>query len=161
MGERKKRVIGKGKKDGRPIEWTEEKLHKLGEELIEHVKQPGVYHLSSFCAEKMRRMEWLYDMKQRYPIFSEYFSCAKQILGNKMMRLSMEASPNNWVLKTYMPRYLEEQHYIYEDIKNEMVAKLEAAKEAGELEPDHPFWDKLMDYVGNPLLFSNNKKGDK
>lgn len=158
MGEKKKRVAKPGKVLGRPKEWTDEELHKLGKELVEHMKLPGVYHLSSFCAEKMKSQHWLYDMA-KYPIFSDYFACAKKILGNKMMRLSMEANPNNWVLKTYMPRYLDEQDFIYEDMKREMMVKLEAAKESGELEPDHPFWEKLMEYVGSPKMF--NRRGDK
>jgi len=147
-----KRVAQPGKVLGRPIEWTEEKLHELGKELMDHVNEDGVYHLSSFCVKKMKTSSWMTDMTE-YPIFSLYHSLAKKILGNKLFRLSMEANPNNWVLKTYMPRYLSEESLAYEDIQRETMAKLQAAKDSGVLEPDHPFWDKLMDYMGDPQAF--------
>lgn len=131
---------------GRPREWHDEKLHDLGKKLVKHCKKENVWHLTSFEIE-----EELYDgcleyLYQNYSeIFLPYYTRALRILGNKMMNKSIEGGGDRWVLKTFMPRYLNFRKWIKEDLEMEALAKAEAAK-AANIQDISPWTAEIMQH---------------
>lgn len=138
----------KKKKIGRPVKWTEKELEKLGKELIECVKEDGVWHISEFSERHEKSKCWLNELEGRSKIFSKYVTRAREILGRKMFEYGMEKNPNAWMLKTWMPRFLGEREYHLDDVKEETLIKAEAARDAMTKDPDHPFWKEFTKYIG-------------
>jgi len=135
-------------KAGRPTEWTDEKLHELGEELVSCVKEDEVWHLSEFAERHEKSAQWINELDGRSKIFSEYVTRARQILGRKLFREGIKGSPSAIQLKHWMPRWLEERHFYFEDVRDEAATKAEATRDAMTNDPDHPFWREFMNYMG-------------
>lgn len=135
-------------KAGRPREWTDEKLHELGKELIACVNEEDVWHLSEFAERHQKASCWLHELENREPIFSKYVTRARQILGRKIFKEGIIGKPSGYQLKHWMPRWLNERHYYFEDVREEAAAKAEAAKEAMTNDPEHPYWDRFMQFIG-------------
>lgn len=149
MDNEKKRV-------GRPTKYTEPVLQKLGKELIDCVSEDGVWHLSEFAERHERVDSWIFDLSTKYPVFNEYLTRARRILGRKMFAYGMEKNPNCWMLKTWMPRFLGERNYYLDDVREETRIKAEAVRDAIAKDPDHPFWSTFEKYMedtnsGKPL----------
>jgi len=146
-------ILAEARRVGRPLGhihptvYTEEKLHKLGESLIKFVKEDGVWHLSQFSERHKRVDSWIYDLGTKYNIFNEYLTRARRIIGRKMFQYGMEKNPNSWMLKTWMPRFLNERSYHLEDIREETTIKAEATRDAIANDPDHPFWKSFEKYM--------------
>lgn len=103
------------KKNGRPVEWTDEKLLKLGKELLEYVKNPKVWHISSFeVIEKGFHPGWLKMIASRHPSFRAILDSAQSILGNRILESAMRGEGNQWVITTLTPHYLKDIHEVTE-----------------------------------------------
>ena len=116
---------------GRPREWTDELIKELGEKLVKCCEEPNVWHLTHFeCKED------LYDgcleyLCETYPKqFIPFYTQALRLIGNRMMVRAMDGSVDRWVIKTFMPRYLNCRKWIKEDIEMEAQIKAEAIKAA-------------------------------
>lgn len=118
----------------RPIEWTEERLHKLGKELLKCMKQDDVYHISSFFIESEVKQQNYYSLVEKYPLLAEYHKKAMDILAKKLMYYAMNKTPSHWLIKTYLPRYLNDRDQLEaENYRDELLkakAKLEAIDNA-------------------------------
>jgi hypothetical protein len=137
-----------------PKVYTPEVIEKLGKELIACVEEDGVWHLSEFSERHKKVDSWIYDLGDRYSNFHEYLTRARRILGRKMFEYGMEKNPNSWMLKTWMPRFLNERTYHLDDLKEETTIKAEATRDAITKDPDHPFWSMLGKYMED----ENDKK---
>lgn len=132
---------------GRKHALSEEECHELGRLFVECMKREGVYHISHFCIDLGVGFNFLLKLIEQYPLLSDYYEEAKVIIGNKMMKLSMEKHPSQWIIKTYMPRMLGERDQWIEDVKDEAKAKAEAVAEVASKYPEHPLWSKLEELV--------------
>lgn len=130
---------------GRKREWTDERLHKLGKKLVSHCQLDGVWHITSFeVKEELSdgQLEYLY---RTYPkVFLPYYTRALRILGNKIMKKSMDGGGDRWVIKTFLPRYLSCRKWIKEDLEMEALTKAEATK-AANVQEISPWTQEIMD----------------
>ncbi len=140
-----------GTKEKRPwddeIPTQEDEIRQHGEALIACMREEGVYHLVSYCNKIQKRLSWLDDLQKKYPEFGKYLDAAKQILGAKMMKLSVEKGIYNKVYSAYLPRYLKDRDVFVSDIRDYEAARVEAAKQALMKESDHPLWHALEEVV--------------
>jgi hypothetical protein len=126
--------------------WTDDKLNKLGKELIACMSEPGVWHISEFSERYERADSWLYDLFKRYPeVMAEYHQRAKRILGRKMHKQALEKNPDKWLIKTFMPRMLGVQKEANEHLANEELIKAEAKIKALKKELQHK--GEILDYI--------------
>lgn len=110
------------KKTGRPTEWTPKKLEKLGKELHDYCKRPDVWHISEFeVGEKGQSPGWLKMIANRHKQFRAILQGAKHILGQKMVRTSMDGNGNNWVIGKFVPMYLKDVDDFDEDKKDKQL----------------------------------------
>lgn len=119
---------------GRPTKWTPTKLKELGEELLEFVQRPDVWHLSKFCIHKKAGETFLHDIATSHPSFSQYIEQARLILGNKYVDRAMAGkSVSNWAVQTVVPMYLKDikQHKL-DCYRAEKEIDAEFSKKAGE-----------------------------
>jgi len=152
-----KKKMGRPKGTRTPVKYTPAVIEKLGKELVSCVEEDGVWHLSEFSERHEKVDSWIYDLAERYPHFHEYLTRARRILGRKMFEYGMEKNPNSWMLKTWMPRFLNERTYHLEDLKEETTIKAEATRDAITKDPDHPFWGMLGKFMED----SENEKTSK
>lgn len=112
------------------ILWTGDKIEKLGKELVSYVSKDGIYHICSFLAHKHMLAQTYYDMVKRYPLLAEYHGVAMEILAHKLIKASMEKSPNQWVIKTYLPRYMNDRKQLEDESYRDELIKAKAKLEA-------------------------------
>jgi len=112
------------KKVGRPTEWTPPKLDKLGKELHDFCKKPDVWHVSEFeVGEKGQSPGWLKTIASRHAKFRPILKGAQAILGQKMVKSSMDGGGNNWVIGKFIPMYLKDVDEFDEDKKDKQLAR--------------------------------------
>ena len=110
------------KKLGRPTEWTPEKLEKLGKELHDYCRRPDVWHVSEFeVGEKSQSPGWLNTIASRHANFRPILKGAQAILGQKMVKVSMEGGGNNWVIGKFVPMYLKDVDDFDEDKRDRQL----------------------------------------
>jgi hypothetical protein len=126
---------------GRPITWTDEAIIELGEEMLQFLSQPGVWHICEFSSHKKKVRAWLYEVAREKPMFSEYLTRAQQLLGYKLFKQAMEKNPSQYIIQRWMPAWLEDRDMVLTQIREEATIKAEAAKEAMSKDPTHPYWD--------------------
>jgi len=90
------------------------------------VETQGVWHISEFSEMQKKCPSWIYNLAEDYPSFGEYIKRANKILGRKMFKASMEKNPNQWVIKTFMPKLLGERETVKEAIHDEELTKATA-----------------------------------
>lgn len=130
MGEEKKSTRGRKK------EWTDEELHKLGEQLVQHCRRPDVYHIVDFISAKNKSQGWYYRLKRENEILQPYHERAKEILGNKIVNLAFKCG-NNWAIQTFIPRYLKDvDDYLDQKLQRELELK-DALRRASETETEN------------------------
>jgi len=120
---------------GHPKEWTEEKLHALGKQLVEVCKEPDVFHIVDFCRSVDKSSAWFYELLRKNPTLGIYHDQAKDILGNKILKLAMKAG-NPWVIKTMLPKYLRDVDEYLDDKKRQEIHWQAEAKRAAEADVD-------------------------
>ena len=126
--------------------WDKEDLIFLGEELVKCVSEAGVWHISEFSERNDRSCSWLYTIRNNHPtVFGPYFQRAKEILGRKMLKQSLEKSPNQWVVKVLMPRLLGIRDEIAEELEREELIKAQAKIKALKKELTHQ--GEILDYI--------------
>ena len=135
------------KPDGRRPIWTDETCTTLGEEMIEFVSRPGVWHLCEFTAFKKKTQHWLNAIAASNEVFSEYLVRAREILGHKLFKQAVEKNCSTFVVTRWMPVWLSDRKMILEQMKEEATVKAEAMKEVMLEEPNHPFWKTFTDFI--------------
>ena len=127
--------------------YTEKELIKLGESLLTCCEKPHVFHIVQWTREQKKCASWWLDLRSRHPILLGYHNRAREILGGKIVQLAFE-SGNTWAIQTFIPKYLDDVwDFMKEKIKVEALAKAEAAKEAMQKDPDHPYWEAFAKYM--------------
>lgn len=121
------------RKQGRPIEWTPEKLEELGKELLDFALNTPALHVSKFELHKGHLPGWLCELASRYSSFSQYIKGAKHIFGNKILEATMsDCKPHGVTVGKVMPMYLsdfQEGHLAILD-KEEAIKHKYKAKES-------------------------------
>jgi len=108
LDKKKAKTKSKSKlKPARPQKYTEEMLKKLGEEIVEFAQKPNVYHLCEFTSFKGYTYDWWKKLNKNHPILVPYHNRAREILGNKIVKLAFQ-NGNNWIIQTFVPRYLKD-----------------------------------------------------
>lgn len=136
---------------GRPKEYTDEDIEELGKALIQIANKDHVYHVTEFSELKEKSPTWVYELARQYPKFSEYLTRARTILGRKLLKLSIEENPSQYIQKTFIKRYLSNEfedmnQWVKEDVEMEAKIKAEAVKAANLVEIDPRFAGFLKHY---------------
>ena len=97
---------------GRPLKWTEEKVLQLGEELIEWLKshEDNVWFERFLYEEKDLYPQFISEMVEKYPKFSELIKRAKKIQEGKIVDGSFKHN-----LNPTMAIFVLKNHYQYTD----------------------------------------------
>jgi len=119
-----------GNLNGAPRKWTDAKLTELGEALIKFMKKKENWHISAFCIEYGIHEKNLYDLASRYPLLYRYLDDARKIVGHRMYQYGMEKNPNQWMMKTFMPRFLGVEDIVEKSLEKEEFIKAEAKVKA-------------------------------
>lgn len=113
---------------GVPKFWTEDKLHKLGQDLVDHCKKDNVFHLIDWISKKGKTASWWFSLRKDYPLLVDYHERAREILGNKIVTLAFNAG-NNWAIQTFVPKYLDDvEEYLDKKKEKELIAAEKAKK---------------------------------
>jgi len=96
-----------GPKKGVPKIWTEERLHILGQSLVDFCQKDHVFHIVQWTREMQRTVAWWADLREDYPLLIEYHKRAKDILGGKIIQKAFEVG-NNWAIQTFIPKYVQD-----------------------------------------------------
>jgi len=118
-------------KKGVPLIWTDDKLHELGEELVNHCKREDVFHITDFLGVKKRTSTWFYDLIKKYPLLTDYHEQVREILGNKIVALAFK-NGNNWAIQTFIPKYLSDVDEYLDKKREKDLAMQERAKKLAE-----------------------------
>jgi len=113
------------KKLGAPKQYTPAMLKKLGEELVEFVKHPDIYHLCEWTRSKGYSYGWWKSLKDgNKEILQAYHEQAKEILGHKILKNAFECN-NSWAIQTFIPKYLGD---VKDHLKEQEEEKLDRQK---------------------------------
>jgi len=97
---------------GRPLKWTEEKVLELGEELILWLKEDeeNVWFERFLYEKKNLYPQFISEMRDKYPKFSELLKKAKKIQESKLVDGTLKHS-----LNPTMAIFVLKNHYQYTD----------------------------------------------
>lgn len=120
---------------GRLHKYSDEEIIEMGEEFIKLVKSDDIFHVTEFSELHEKCPSWVYQIAQNYPVFNEYLTRARNILGTKLLKLSIKESPSLYIQKTFIKRYLKNpyedmEQWVKDDIQMEAQAKADAIKNA-------------------------------
>jgi len=117
MAGRPKSIIVKEPSKKKNVTWTEDKLIKLGEELISFVTNNPVFHISKFTESKQHHTTWWYWLMGKHPILKDYHKRAVEILGNRIAENGFGAN-NPWLIQKFIPCY-------FNDVKNALTSEID------------------------------------
>lgn len=105
-------MSNKKNKGGRPLIWTEEKVLKLGEELIQWLKsdEDNVWFERFLYEVKDLYPQFISEMVEKYPKFSELIKRAKKIQENKLVDGCLKHNLNSTIAI-----FVLKNHYQYTD----------------------------------------------
>jgi len=110
-------------KGGRPTKWTKEKVLKIGEELIEWLREEdeNVWFEKFLYVEKNLYPQWVSEMRDKYEEFSELIKKAKKIQESKIADMALQQN-----LSIPMAIFVLKNHYGWTDkTEQEIVVKQE------------------------------------
>lgn len=116
------------KKAGRPKEWTDAKLEKLGKDLHDYCRRDEVYHISEFELDQGQAPGWLQTVASRHAIFRPILKGARHILGQKLVKQAMGGAGNNWIIGKFVPMYLQDVDD-FDELKKNRDLERDKAKE--------------------------------
>lgn len=109
---------------GRPRAYSKEDIQRIGHELIEWCKQPGNWHVSGFELDTNLPTKFCRNMAQdRKEEFQDLYIRAKEVLGNKLLKKTIETGTDRWVVATLIPKYLSDIDE-YLDSKKVLLAEI-------------------------------------
>jgi len=112
---------------GTRLIWTDEKLHELGENLVNHCGREDVFHITDWLGYQKKSAAWYYDLKIQYPLLADYHDRAKEVLGNKIVALAFK-NGNNWAIQTFIPKYLKDVDNYIDSKRQKELVMIEKAK---------------------------------
>lgn len=120
---------------GAPKKYSDEEIIEMGEKFIKLAHSDEMFHVTEFSEVYGKCPHWVYETARRYPVFNDYLTRARNILGTKLLRLSIKENPSMYIQKTFIKRYLSNDYenmedWVREDIQMEAQAKAEAIKNA-------------------------------
>lgn len=105
-------------KSGTPVQWTDKKLKKAGEELVAYITKENVFHISNYDRHKGHHVGWVCTLARKYPIFRPYLQDAQHILGTRILESAMAHGPGNYVIAKFLPLYLKDLSKYEQDQKD-------------------------------------------
>jgi len=122
---------------GSPRVYSKEDIQRIGHELIEWCKQPGNWDVSGFEIDTNLPTKFCRNMAQvRKEEFKDLYIRAKEVLGNKLLKKTIETGTDRWVVATLIPKYLSDIDDYLDKKKQRELELAEKAKGAGSTQLD-------------------------
>lgn len=134
---KKKEVVKEKKPNGRPPDWTKERIEEEAEDLLKYANHPDTLIVGKYACLRGYQPSWLNYLAEKNDKFFEAYATAKKLVAYRREEGALKGDYNSTVFNRMAPLHdAELRAYLLEEKNKDKDDKTNQLKEALEMVRD-------------------------